>query len=132
MRFDPELRFNWRQYQVRFFLGAFRYAADMIGDYTEFSRWDYLFGTLSHAQLGDTTEMARWRARLIESWPDLPSAEESIDDFSPATKERALWLDSHSKADLRKCATPEQLVEHNIEPLPECEAERAQLKATAQ
>ena len=52
-RFDPELRFDWRQYQVGFFLRRFREAADLIGDFTEFGRWDLLFATLSHAQLGD-------------------------------------------------------------------------------
>jgi hypothetical protein len=69
-RFDPAMRFDWRQYQVGFFLRRFREAADLIGDFTEFTRWDLLFATLSHAQLGDAAETVRWRERLVESWPD--------------------------------------------------------------
>ena len=127
-RFDPAMRFDWRQYQVGFFLHRFREAADLIGDFTEFSRWDLLFATLSHAQLGDPMETARWRERFVESWPDY-SFERSVSptgDFSPAASaERALWLDSLAKAGLPKCATPEQIAALKIKRLPECDAERA-------
>ena len=72
--------------------------------------------------------MAVWRQRFVESWPDY-SFEHSVapsGDFSPAAaKERALWLDSLAKADLPKCATPEQAKTLKIRPLPECDAERA-------
>ena len=125
---DPAMRFDWRQYQVGFFLHRFREAADRIGDFAEFSRWDLLFATLSHAQLGDPIETARWRERFVESWPDY-SFERSISptgDFSPAASaERALWLGSLAKAGLPKCATPEQIAALKIKRLPECDAERA-------
>ena len=62
VRFDPELRFDWRQYQVGFSVGRFREVADLIGGWTEFDRWDLLFATLSHAQLGDAAAVAQWRA----------------------------------------------------------------------
>lgn len=66
----PEMRIGWRQCPVCYFLGRFRETADMIGDYTEFTRWDLFFATLCHAQLGDPAATARWRARFVESWPN--------------------------------------------------------------
>ena len=133
VRFDPELRFNWRQYQVGFFLHRFREAADLIADFTEFGRWDYLFAALSHAELGETAEMARWRARFVESWPDYSwelSVSETGDFSHAAMAERALWLDSHAKAGLPLCATPEQILAMKITTLPECDAQRAKLAAS--
>jgi hypothetical protein len=127
-RFDPEMRFDWRQSLVGFFRGRFRDTADLIEGFTDLGRWDLLFATLSHAQLGDAVALARWRELFVESWPDYSwelSASES-GDFSPAaTAERALWLDSLAKAGLPKCATPEQIAALKIKRLPECEAERA-------
>ena len=124
VRFDPELRFNWRQYQVGFFLGRFREAADLIGDWTEFDCWDLLFATLSHAQLGDAAAVAQWRAGSSRAGR-LLVAELTVSDsgdFSPAaTTERALWLDSLAKAGLPKCATPEQMATLKIKTLPECD-----------
>jgi class 3 adenylate cyclase/TolB-like protein len=128
VRFNPTMRFDWRQRSVNFFLRRFRAVADQIEGFTEFGRWDYLFATLSYAQLGEQDELARWRQRFVESWPDY-SFERSVSptgDFSPAaTAERALWLDSLAKAGLPKCATPDQIKAFEIKPLPECEAERA-------
>ncbi len=66
----PGLRFDWRQYQVGFFLGRFREAVDLIEGFNDTGRWDHLFATLGHAQLGDAAKTADWRARLVESWPD--------------------------------------------------------------
>ncbi len=80
VRFDPTVRFDWYQYQVDFFLHRFREAADLIADLTEVNRWDALFATLSHAQLGDAAETARWRARFVESWPDFYPFELSASD----------------------------------------------------
>ena len=50
------------------------------------------------------------------------------DFFGPAAAaERSLFLDSHAKAGLLICATPEQLAkDRNIRRLPRCDAERAQ------
>ncbi|HWL70399.1 MAG TPA: adenylate/guanylate cyclase domain-containing protein, partial [Geminicoccus sp.] len=127
-RFDPDMRFNWRQFQINFFLHRFREVVDQIEDFTDPGRWDYLFATLGYAQLGEPEKMAVWRQRFVESWPDY-SFERSVSptgDFSPAAaKERALWLDSFAKAGLPKCATPKQIESLKIKPLPECEAERA-------
>jgi hypothetical protein len=128
VRFDPGMRFNWRPYQVGFFLGRFREAVDLIEGFNELGRWDHLIATLSYAQLGDAARTADWRARLAESWPDFSwelSVAES-GDFSPAaTKKRVLWLDSIAKAGLPLCATMEQVERLRIKPLPECAAERA-------
>ena len=127
-RFDPELRFDWRQYQVGFFTGHFREAANLIGGWTDFSRWDLLFATLSHAQLGDAAAVAQWRAQFVESWPEFSwelSVSESGDFAPAATAERALWLDSLAKAGLPICATPEQIERLKIKTLPECQTERA-------
>jgi TolB-like protein/Tfp pilus assembly protein PilF len=133
VRFDPRMRFNWRQYQVGFFLGRFREAVDLIEGFNDTSRWDHLFATLSYAQLGDAVRAADWRARLTESWPEFSwelSAAES-GDFSPAAKEeRALWVDSLAKAGLPLCATAEQMERLKINPLPDCQAERAKLAAS--
>ena len=131
-RFDPEMRFNWRWSATNFFLGHFREATDMIGGLTEPDRWDLLFATLSHAQLGDAAALARWRARFVEGWPDFSweLAVSESGDFAPAAKaERALWLDSLAKAVLPLCATAEQVTLLGIKPLSECEAERAKLSA---
>ncbi|HWL67138.1 MAG TPA: hypothetical protein VNS22_02015, partial [Geminicoccus sp.] len=128
VRFDPEMRFDWRQSQINFFLRRFREVVDQIEDFTDLGRWNYLFATLGYAQLGEPEKMAVWRRRFVESWPDY-SFERSVSptgDFSPAAaKERTLWLDSLAKAGLPKCATPEQIETLKIRPLPECEAERA-------
>ena len=133
-RFDPEIRFDWRQYQVGYFLHRFREGADLITGFTDTDRWDKLFATLNFAQLGDTAETEVWRARFMKSWPNYSyelSASES-GEFSPAaTAERALFLDGHAKAHLPKCATSEQLAALKIRPLPECDAERATLAASA-
>ena len=128
VRFDPRMRFNWRQYQVGFFLGRFREAVDLIEGFNDLGRWDHLFATLSYAQLNDAARTAEWRARLADSWPDF-SWERTVaesSDFSPAAaRERYLWVDSLAKAGLPLCATVEQVARLAIEPLAECEAARA-------
>ena len=48
-----------------------------------------------------------------------------------ATAERDLWRDSHAKAELPFCATAEQVARLSIRVLPECDAERAKLAASA-
>ncbi len=128
VRLDPAVSGNWRQYQVGFFLRRFRQAADLIGSFSEFSRRDYLFATLSHAELGDMADMARWRTRFLEIWPDYSwehFASETGDFSRAAAAERALWWDSHTKASLPLCATPEQVARLGLRPLAECESQRA-------
>lgn len=133
IRFDPDLRFNWRNYAIDFFLGHFGDSVDIIGGLTATGRWDNLYATLAQAQLGDAGATVLWRARLAESWADYSweLAASETGDFSPlATAERALWRDSHLKAQLPYCATAEQVVRLTIEPMPECDAERAKLAAS--
>lgn len=64
---------------------------------------------------------------VVRCWPD-DSYERSVSptsDFAATAKaERALWLDSLTRADLPICATAEPLKAYRIEPLPECEAGR--------
>jgi hypothetical protein len=132
-RFDPDLRFNWRNYIIDFFLGHFRDTVEVTDGLTERGRWDDLYATLAQAQLGDASATALWRTRLSTSWPDYSweFAASEAGDFSPlATAERALWRDSHLKAQLPLCATAEQVVRLTIEPMPECDAERAKLAAS--
>ena len=132
-RLDPEMHFDWRQYQVGFFLHRFREAADLIEDFTKPTRWDYLFATLSYAQLGDTAAAARWRDRLIASWPDYSfelTVSPSGDFYPEARAERTLWLESLAKAGLPKCATAEQVARLKLKPVPECEAERRRAEAS--
>ena len=114
--------------------GHFRDSVDIIGGLTETGRWDDLYATLAQAQLGDAGATELWRTRLAKSWPDYSweLAASETGDFSPtATAERALWRDSHSKAKLPFCATVEQVARLGIRPLPECDAERAPLAASA-
>lgn len=133
-RIDPDLRFNWRYYTIDFFLGQFRDSLDIIRGLTETGRWENLYATLAQAQLGDTSATGPWRRRLTESWPDYSweLAASAAGDFAPsATAERDLWRDSHAKAELPFCATAEQVARLSIRVLPECDAERAKLAASA-
>ena len=111
-RIEPDLRFNWRNYTIDFFLGQFRNSVDIIDGLTSTGRWEYLYATLAQAQLGDAGATGLWRTRLTESWPDYSweLAASGAGDFAPsATTERDLWRDSHAKADLPFCATAEQV-----------------------
>ena len=132
--FDPSLRFNWRQYQTDFFLGRFRAALGLIDSFDSQERWDLLFATLSQAQMGDGAATARWRDRLLASWPDFSWEQVTSDsgDFGPdATAERALWNDSLAKAGLPLCATPEQVAARSLRTLAQCDALRASRAAAA-
>ena len=100
----------------------------------ETGRWENLYATLAQAQLGDASATGPWRTRLTESWPDYSweLAASAAGDFAPsATAERDLWRDSHAKAELPFCATAEQVARLSIRVLPECDAERAKLAASA-
>ena len=90
-RFDPDLRFNWRNYTIDFFLGHFRDSVDIIGGLTETGRWDDLYATLAQAQLGDAGATELWRTRLAKSWPDYSweLAASETGDFSPDGHGRA-------------------------------------------
>jgi class 3 adenylate cyclase/TolB-like protein len=123
VRLSPTARFEWAQRVIYFFAGRFGEAADVVLAQDDPDSVGELWATLSFAQLDNATDAQQWRARLLESWPDY-SAELFLGygDFAPgAAAERSLFLDSHVKAGLPICATPEQLAQnHDIKRLPEC------------
>ena len=127
VRLDPSSYYGDVQWQAYFFARRFAESAAAAVGQSSPSRWPPLFAALSYAQLGRTADLERWRARLLEGWPDY-SFEAGGDFFGPAAAaERSLFLDSHAKAGLLICATPEQLAKDpNIRPVPRCDAERAQ------
>jgi hypothetical protein len=96
-------------------------------------RWPRLFASLSAAQLGKAADLERWRARLLEAWPDY-SFEIGIAEgghFGPAASvERELMRESVAKAGLPLCAAAEQVARHpDMKHLSECDAERAKAAA---
>jgi class 3 adenylate cyclase/TolB-like protein len=121
VRLNSTTDYRWSQRYVYFFARRFAdAAAAATGDA---DRPGQLIAVLSYARLGQTADLERWRARLQESWPDY-SAEIFLasTDFQPeAAAERSLFLDSHVKAGLPVCMTPEQLAQNpDIKRLPEC------------
>jgi class 3 adenylate cyclase/TolB-like protein len=103
--------FGWAQRWVYFFARRFADAAAAVVGEDDPNRPGQLVAVLSYAQLGQTADLERWRARLRESWPDY-SAElfATTGAFQPtAAAEQSLFLESHVKAGLPICATPEQL-----------------------
>jgi class 3 adenylate cyclase/TolB-like protein/Tfp pilus assembly protein PilF len=123
VRLKPNADYQWIQVTVYFFARRFADAAAVVEGMDSPARWDMRTAVLSYAQLGQTADLERWRARLAESWPDY-SAELNLatGDFgSGAAAERSLFLDSVAKAGLPICATPEQLAQNpDIKRLPEC------------
>ncbi len=123
VRLKPNADYRWIQGKVYFFARRFADAAAVVEGMDSPDRWDMRTAVLSYAQLGQTADLERWRARLGESWPDY-SAELNLatGDFgSGAAAERSLFLDSVAKAGLPICATPEQLAQNpGIHRLPEC------------
>jgi tetratricopeptide (TPR) repeat protein len=122
-KIDPAAGSLWVQRMVFFFARRFADTAAAAEAENHPDRDSDPWGTLSYAQLDRAADLARRRARLRDSWPDY-SAEVLLGtaDFGPqAIAERRLFLESHAKAELPNCATPEQLARHSeIRRLPEC------------
>ena len=127
-RLKPNADYRYIQGKVYFFARRFADAVAVLEGMDSPDRWDTRTAVLSYAQLGQTADLERWRARLGESWPDY-SAELNLatGDFpSGAAAERSLLLDSVAKAGLPICATPEQLAQNpGIHRLPECTKDQA-------
>jgi class 3 adenylate cyclase/TolB-like protein len=123
VRINPTTDYSWAQRWVYFFARRFADAAAAATRNDDPNRISRLVAVLSYAQLGQTADAERWRTRLWESWPDY-SAELFLapGDLQPAAAaQRTLFLESHVKAELPICATPEQLGQHpEIHRLPEC------------
>jgi class 3 adenylate cyclase/TolB-like protein len=120
---DPTANFRWGEWWVYFYARRFEDAAAAIVAEDDPNRMGQLVAVMTYAQLGQAENYERWRARLRETWPDY-SAElflENGDFGQDAILERSLFLDSHVKAGLPICATPEQRARNpNIIRLPEC------------
>ena len=128
VRLKPNADYRWIQGTVYFFARRFADAAAGIEGMDSPGRWEMRMAVLSYAQLGQTADLERWRARLRESWPDYSAELElKFGDFAPgAAAERSLFLDSFAKAGLPICATPEQLAQNpGIHRLPECTKDQA-------
>jgi tetratricopeptide (TPR) repeat protein len=123
VRLNPTTDFRWSQRWVYLLARRFADAAAAATGKADADRTSQLIAVLSYAQLGQSDHLASWRARLRESWPEY-SAELFLapGDFQPAAAaERSLFLDSHVKAGLPICMTPEQLAQNpDVKRLPEC------------
>lgn len=123
MGINPAADSRWAQRMICFFARRFADAAAAAEGENNPDRDTDLWATLSYAQLDSAADLERWRVRLRDSWPDY-SAELFLGtgDFgSEAIAERRLFLESHAKAGLPICSTPEQLAQNSeIQRLPEC------------
>ena len=123
VRINPTSDFRWAQRMIYFYARRFADAAAAAKGKDDPDRVSQLWGALSYAQLGQKADLEQWLARLRESWPDY-SAESylaSSDFGTAAAAERALFLESHIKAGLPICVTPEQLKQNpDMKRLPEC------------
>jgi class 3 adenylate cyclase/TolB-like protein len=129
VRINPTADFRWAERWIYFYGRRFAEAAAAVVGEEDPNRLSQLVAVLSYAQLGQTAELERWRARLRQSWPDY-SAEVFLPrgDFRPeAAAERTVFVESHAKAGLPICATPEQVAQRPDMPrLPECAQKQAE------
>jgi class 3 adenylate cyclase/TolB-like protein len=122
-RINPEANYRWVEGIVYFFARRFADAAEAVEAIDSPDEWNMLWAVLSYAQLGQTANLERWRARFLESWPGYyANLLLARGDFGPgASAERSLFLESHVMAGLPICATPERLsMKPEIKLLPEC------------